>query len=688
MALSRNEELELLLLLERSNKLWEPQPGPQLMAYDSDADELLYGGAAGGGKTDLILGLAHTQHDKTIIFRREFPQLKGIEDRGEEIFPPLGAKYNGGKSFWKFKNGRQIELGAVQREDDVKKYQGRPHDLICVERGTRVKMGDGSLKAVEDVQVGDMVLTLEGPYPVTRLIPLRRDLGVRVSVLGPGGVVVAAQTQSRTHEVLTPSGWASYDTCGPHHGGEPPLVYLHRDSGQAGVQPCRLPPSDAGLLSPRDSEDSALAGTPTHSLHKGTYRHPYTREIRSVVGGLGAYSVTYEPTEVIDLFDLEVAVVNNYISEGGFVNRNCFDEAAHFLESQIRFLTGWNRSSKPGQRCRVVLASNPPTSAEGLWMMRRYAPWLDPRHRNPAKPGELRWFITNEKGEDEEVSSNEPLVREIKRGDELKEMTFRPKSRTFIPAKLADNAYLRDTDYWATLQALPEPLRSQMLHGDFTAGGDDDRWQTIPTEWVKAAQNRWRRMSKPDIHIDRVGVDVARGGRDQTIFTENRGGWFQQKTIPGSKTPDGMSVVQELINAGYQGCKLQVDIIGVGSAVIDVAKMHGMACTGLNAAEKSEATDRTGRLKFINKRAEYWWSLREALDPETGSKIALPDDPELLADLTAPRWSLTVRGVQIESKDDVRERLGRSPDKADSLTYAHYIGGVARDLAIWERLAR
>jgi hypothetical protein len=60
----------------------------------------------------------------------------------------------------------------------------------------------------------------------------------------------------------------------------------------------------------------------------------------------------------------------------------------------VRFLLGWLRTVVKGQRCRAVLTFNPPTSAEGRWIVAFFAPWLDPKHPNPAKPGELRWFGT------------------------------------------------------------------------------------------------------------------------------------------------------------------------------------------------------------------------------------------------------------------------------------------------------
>jgi hypothetical protein len=67
----------------------------------------------------------------------------------------------------------------------------------------------------------------------------------------------------------------------------------------------------------------------------------------------------------------------------------------------------------------------------------------------------------------------------------------------------------------------------------------------------------------------------------------------------------------------------------------------------------------------------WWWRLREALDPTSGQDLCLPPDPELRVDLCAPTWHLTARGIQVESKDEIIARLGRSPDKGDSLVYAH-----------------
>lgn len=101
--LSERQRLERALLLARELKRrhpWSPLPGPQSMAFGSTADIIGYGGAAGGGKTDLACGKALTQHQKVLVLRREATQLTGIIDRFTEL---LGTKdgYNGAERIWR-----------------------------------------------------------------------------------------------------------------------------------------------------------------------------------------------------------------------------------------------------------------------------------------------------------------------------------------------------------------------------------------------------------------------------------------------------------------------------------------------------------------------------------------------------------------------------------------------------------
>lgn len=457
-------------LMVANPAIWVPQAGPQSAAYHSKADIIFYGGSAGGGKTELLLGLSLTEQEHSIIFRREAVQLIGIEERMTKI---LGSRagYNSQDGIWRLPDGRVLELGSVKEPGDWVKYQGRPHDA------------------------------------------------------------------------------------------------------------------------------------------------------------------------------------------------KLFDEICHFTEMQFRTLIGWLRTDNPNIRQRVVAAGNPPTTAEGEWVKRFWAAWLDPQHPNPAKPGELRWYVTNEKGEDQEVPDGTPVMV----GGEL--MT--PKSRTFIPSSVDDNLFYSTTGYKATLQALPEPLRSQMLRGDFNAGVSDPVWQLIPTEWVKAAQARWKDRDSKGL-MTAIGFDPSRGGQDKSSAARRHGQWFDKiVTAPGVVTKDGPTAAGFIAPLIRDGAVVCIDSIGIGSSALDFIKGLGLHVHPVVGSEGSTLMDKSGQMKFRNKRAEMYWLLREALDPTNPDPIALPPDQELLGDLTAPRYKVVTMGkgaaIQISSKDDIRLVLGRSPDKGDSV---------------------
>lgn len=321
-------------------------------------------------------------------------------------------------------------------------------------------------------------------------------------------------------------------------------------------------------------------------------------------------------------------------------------------------------------RQRVICAGNPPTTAEGEWVKRFWAPWLDPAHHNPAEPGELRWFVTNEDGEDQEVPGPDPVAV----GGEI----MHPKSRTFIPSSVDDNLFLLSTGYKQTLQAMPEPLRSQMLRGDFNADVSDPAWQVIPTDWVKAAQARWRKRERKGL-MTAVGFDPARGGIDKSSVARRHGSWFDEMvTAPGAVTVDGPTAAAFVVPLIRDGACICIDAIGIGSSVLDFLTGLNLTVLPVVGSEGSGLTTKAGQLRLRNKRAEMYWRLREALDPMAPDPIALPPDSELLGDLTAPRYKVVTMGkvaaIQIRDKDEVRELLGRSPDKGDSVAMTFVTG--------------
>ena len=168
-----------------------------------------------------------------------------------------------------------------------------------------------------------------------------------------------------------------------------------------------------------------------------------------------------------------------------------------------------------------------------------------------------------------------------------------------------------------------------------------------------------------------LGVDPARGGRDETVIIARYDNWFAAPLAwPGAETPDGPAVAALAVAAMRDRAPVVVDAVGIGASVYDHLSGNGVPCLAFNGAERATARDRTGAMGFVNRRAEWWWRLREALDPAYGQDIALPPDARLRADLCAPRWRLTPRGILIEPKEEIVARIGRSPDRGDAATYA------------------
>lgn len=489
--LTADERAEFDKLVSADPALWRPQVGRQMEALDSQADIIGYGGAAGGGKTDLIAGLALTQHERSLVLRREKAQTEGIIQRMTEI---LGATdgYNSQKSAWRV-GDRLIEFGGLDNPNDHQKWQGRPHDLKAL------------------------------------------------------------------------------------------------------------------------------------------------------------------------------------------------DEVTEMREYQARFVMGWNRSPRADQRTRVLLTFNPPTTAEGRWVIAYFGPWLDQKHPNPAQPGELRWFTTI-KGRDVEVLNADRFV--IFKGEPLydfdpadfgPEKIITPKSRTFIPSRVTDNYFYVKSGYISTLQSMPEPLRSQMLDGDFSAGVQDDEWQCIPTAWVDAAMARWEPRPNGKGEMDSMGVDPAVGGRDKFVISPRHGTWFDELIrIPGNEIPQetaGRVGAAKVIQHRRDRAPVHVDLIGWGLTVHNALVEDEVQVVGVNGARASKAQTADGMFGFFNVRAELVWRMREALDPTNAVQIALHPDPKLKADLCAYKWK-PVKGakktlIQVRSKDEMKEELGHSPDDGDAVIMAN-----------------
>lgn len=476
----KRQELEDLIAPSIKDRVWVPNPGPQTDAFFCEADELFYGGQAGGGKTDLEIGLALTEHKRSLILRRTNNEVKGLLDRMRDVVGDNDG-LNSQTGTWRRPDNRIIEMGGCQLETDKQKYKGNPHDLIC------------------------------------------------------------------------------------------------------------------------------------------------------------------------------------------------FDEVSDFTESQYTFIIAWNRSAIPGQRCRVVAAGNPPTRPEGLWVVKRWAAWLDPQHPRPAEPGELRWYTTDDSGEEIEVDGPGPHL-----------INGRPvyaRSRTFIPATLQDNPDLVNSGYQASLDALPAELRAAYRDGDFQTTLKDDAYQIIPTAWVLEAQKRWTPQAPVGIPMCSIGVDVAIA-KDNFVVAPRHDYYYPQPlVIPGHEVSDAKKAAGRVVAMRLDEAMVVVDVGGGwGADCYAQLAANGIECVGYMGVKPSRRKSENGKFGFSNVRTEALWRFREALDPSQpgGSMIALPPKASMRGDLCAPTYK--VKGHQkgqiitAESKEDVCVRLGRSTDEGDAVVMAWWDG--------------
>ncbi len=451
---------------------WTPQPGSQLMAWNSKAQVIGFGGSAAGGKSDLGLALALYKHRRSLIVRKERTQLTPIIQRIEEIIGDRKG-YNGQSNVWSLGDNRFIQFAGVANPGDSEKVQGAAKDYLFI------------------------------------------------------------------------------------------------------------------------------------------------------------------------------------------------DEATAVPEEDVKFLMAWVRSAIKGQETKILLASNPPLSAEGEWYTRWFSPWVSPSYEGKrAGSGEIRYFATID-NTDTECPNGETFLH---KGERIK-----PMSRTFVHSNLNDNRYLKNTDYRSMLQSMAEPLKQRLLYGNFGLSAGDDEFQVIKGADVERAMNRWEE-SQDKGRLISLGCDPARTGSDNTlIFKQYENNWFDKPGVHGD-TPTGGSVaallVKELQAADDWDVPIMFDPIGIGAAVADALQAVNVNSVPLNFATKVDEyeTDVSGLMGFANLRALVIWRLKELLGDETSAELCLPPDDRLKSDLCAPRYLLNARGkIQIEDKLTIRKRLGRSTDYLDAL---------------------
>ncbi len=201
--------------------------------------------------------------------------------------------------------------------------------------------------------------------------------------------------------------------------------------------------------------------------------------------------------------------------------------------------------------------------------------------------------------------------------------------------------------------AVTDLFRTRVL-GEFPRSEDSS---LIPLAWIEAARARTLPATGPRC----LAADVARFGDDWTIIGLRQGPVLLQIwPIKGADTTAVAGMIERLAYSEHPS-SIAVDSIGIGAGVVDNlvhSQIEGLRPINVSSAALNPEL-------FANLRAELYWSLRERF--RTGD-IVLTDDPLLAEELAAIRYRFNPGGrIQIESKDEMKRRLRRSPDRADML---------------------
>ena len=231
----------------------------------------------------------------------------------------------------------------------------------------------------------------------------------------------------------------------------------------------------------------------------------------------------------------------------------------------------------------------------------------------------------------------------------------------------------------------PEDFCRKKVLGKFPKVGDD---VLIPQQWIEEAQERWirnngREPMERDGEPRVLGVDVAGMGRDATCYAERMGAWCPGFDCHNSGgTADHMEVAGKIAawRRRYPYGFVSIDTIGEGAGVYsrcqEVDSTHNIiSCkySEWGGYDPDRLRDITGEYRFVNMRAYLFWCVRDWLNPKNNTGAMLPPDAAFIEEATEIRWFFRSDGkIQIEPKEDIKKRLGRSTDRFDALANTFY----------------
>lgn len=205
----------------------------------------------------------------------------------------------------------------------------------------------------------------------------------------------------------------------------------------------------------------------------------------------------------------------------------------------------------------------------------------------------------------------------------------------------------------------------------------------IPLQWIEAAQARWvaNYAKKGPLTL---GSDVAGMGRDCSVNCHRYDNYVEKfdKHNSGGRA-DHMAVagkIKNLLDLNHQSIS-SIDTIGEGAGVYSRLVEQGYESRVISCKyskwpehiDKDKLTDVTGQRTFANTRAYLFWAVRDWLDPKNNTGAMLPPGGTLASEGSQIRWRVLSNGrIIIEPKEDIKKRLGHSPDEFDSLANTFY----------------
>ena len=214
------------------------------------------------------------------------------------------------------------------------------------------------------------------------------------------------------------------------------------------------------------------------------------------------------------------------------------------------------------------------------------------------------------------------------------------------------------------------PLYIAKVLGEFPS---DHPWSVVRMTDVYACRLEAPRSAKERVPVE-LGVDVG-GGGDETVIRERCGMVAGREWREHSDKPEKISrlIISAIKEAGASSVK--IDSIGIGSGVVGELRnlkelgFHNARIVGVNVAEKAHQPE-----KYFNLRSQLWWECGRLAAEDRAWDLSRMDNADAtIAQLLETRYEHDIKGrVKVEPKDDIRKRLGRSPDNADALLLAYH----------------